>query len=424
MSSSNRNNNGGPPDIGSWIATIIMLFVFWPVGIFMLIGRLREAAKYSGDNVMGRKIQQRPETRQSPGQRSAAGQSAQYAAPPAVQRPVRTAEDAPVKNGASKGDEKSISARAFARLKKEQASTKSISAVILIAAIIGLVAGGVGLISAFADIATAGLYFVLNELLVGSFFAIGGAALLVVRSLIPKRVKLRRRYLALIGERETMKISDFTAAFARSQEKVENDLQEMIDDGYFGSSAYIDEGLGMLILNSDSADTLRTEQAKPAEHSDESTISEYDRILRELRSVNNRITDATITYKVDRIESTCSKIFSTVEENPEKLPQIRRFMSYYLPTTLKLLRSYATLEKQGIQGENIASTKESINNVLSKLVTGFDEQLDQLFRVDAMDISSDIEVLQNMMAQDGLTESGPMMQTSTGESTPGYFEIR
>jgi len=77
-------------------------------------------------------------------------------------------------------------------------------------------------------------------------------------------------------------------------------------------------------------------------------------------------------------------------------------MSYYLPTTLKLVRSYATLEKQGIKGENIVGTKQSIGNILDTLLTGYEQQLDKLFKSDAIDIAADINVLENLMQQDGL----------------------
>ena len=425
MANSKNNYNNGSTNIGSWIATIVMLFVFWPVGIFMLIGRLRDAAKYSGDSGSAKTTQQRPGPQQT-------AQPGSATARPATPQNATARQSATVKQPAvpqaaawranAKAATLSPAERALARLKKEQASAKSTAALILVAAIIGFIAGGAGLLNALLNPAT--LAASISPIILGSFFTLGGAALLVVRSQVPKRVKLRRRYLAFLGERDAMKLTDFATALARSPEKVRDDLQSMIDDGYFGTTAYIDEafGAGMLILDSATADSLRTEQAKPVSKAEE--MSEYDRILRELRAVNDRIADAAISYKIERIESTCAKIFKTVEENPTKLPQIRRFMSYYLPTTLKLLRSYATLEKQGVQGENIASTKESIDNVLSKLVSGFDEQLDQLFRADAMDISSDIEVLQSMMAQDGLTESGPMAQTSSGETMPSYLEIK
>jgi 5-bromo-4-chloroindolyl phosphate hydrolysis protein len=92
-------------------------------------------------------------------------------------------------------------------------------------------------------------------------------------------------------------------------------------------------------------------------------------------------------------------------------------MSYYLPTTLKLVRSYATLEKQGVKGENITSTKKSIGEILDTLSVGYEQQLDQLFKSDAIDIAADINVLENLMQQDGLTGEKSGFQTAAGSRT-------
>jgi hypothetical protein len=94
-------------------------------------------------------------------------------------------------------------------------------------------------------------------------------------------------------------------------------------------------------------------------------------------------------------------------------------MNYYLPTTLKLLRSYATLEKQGVGGENITSATESIGNVLDTLTKGYEQQLDQLFKSDVIDIASDIDVLENMMKQDGLSSDNPLGQAMAGGAFGG-----
>ena len=114
------------------------------------------------------------------------------------------------------------------------------------------------------------------------------------------------------------------------------------------------------------------------------------------------IADPSVSARVNKIEEITAKIFRIVEDKPEKLPQIKSFMSYYLPTTLKLLRSYVTLERQGVGGENIDAAKKNIEGVLDNLVKGFSQQLDLLFKSDYLDISTDIEVLEAMMAKDGL----------------------
>ena len=86
-----------------------------------------------------------------------------------------------------------------------------------------------------------------------------------------------------------------------------------------------------------------------------------------------------------------------------KSPQLHSFLSYYLPTTLKILRAYAQLEDQEVNGENISAAMERIENMMDKVVEGFEKQLDQLFQGDALDITADVEVLERMLAKDGLS---------------------
>jgi len=131
-------------------------------------------------------------------------------------------------------------------------------------------------------------------------------------------------------------------------------------------------------------------------------IEERGRAISEMRRLNDNIQDETISAQIDRMEETTTKIVDHVVAHPEKLPQIRKFMNYYLPTTLKLLNAYDRMDSTGISGENIDGTKTKIEDMLETIVKAFDKQLDALFRDEAMDISSDITVMENMLAQEGL----------------------
>ena len=131
--------------------------------------------------------------------------------------------------------------------------------------------------------------------------------------------------------------------------------------------------------------------------------TQFMSITSELRELNRSIADFQISQKADKIESLTSKIFRTVEEKPEKRPRIDRFLSYYLPTTTKLLKAYSNFEKQGVKGENITKAKEKIARTLDTLTAGFELQLDQLFESDVMDIAAEVKVLENLMKQDGLS---------------------
>ena len=103
----------------------------------------------------------------------------------------------------------------------------------------------------------------------------------------------------------------------------------------------------------------------------------------------------------ENIEVT-GKIFDIVAGQPAKLPQLRRFLNYYLPTTLKLLNAYDRMGAAGVEGANIDGTMGRIDAMMDKVVEAFDKQLDALFADEALDISTDITVLEQMLAQEGL----------------------
>ena len=98
------------------------------------------------------------------------------------------------------------------------------------------------------------------------------------------------------------------------------------------------------------------------------------------------------------------RIFDRVEQNPELVTDISRMMDYYLPTTVKLLEAYEDLDAEPVQGENIISSKKEIEKTLDTLNIAFEKLLDSLFQDTAWDVSSDISVLEMMLAQEGLTK--------------------
>ena len=133
-------------------------------------------------------------------------------------------------------------------------------------------------------------------------------------------------------------------------------------------------------------------------------IAEGKLAISEMRRLNESIEDASISAKIDRLENISTKIFAQVQAEPKKLPQIRKFMSYYLPTTLKLLNAYDRMGEQGVAGENISGTMKRVEDMMDTIVEAFEKQLDSLFGSEALDISTDITVLENMMAREGLVD--------------------
>ena len=146
-------------------------------------------------------------------------------------------------------------------------------------------------------------------------------------------------------------------------------------------------------------------------------IADGKKAITEMKRLDDNIADPAISAQIVRLQQLAGKIFAQVEQNPEKLPQIRKFMNYYLPTTLKILNAYDRMGEQGVSGENITSTMQKVEGMMSTIITAFEKQLDSLFGSEAMDISTDMVVLENMMAREGLTDD-PLHKTVTSEVPP------
>ena len=136
---------------------------------------------------------------------------------------------------------------------------------------------------------------------------------------------------------------------------------------------------------------------------------ERERALSEMRRLNDNIEDAAISAQIDHLEEVTGKILDYVAQHPEKRSQIRKFLNYYLPTTLKLLNAYDRMGSAGVSGTNIDGTMGKIETMMETIVAAFDRQLDALFGDEALDIATDITVLEQMLAGEGL--SGPDFET-------------
>ena len=151
---------------------------------------------------------------------------------------------------------------------------------------------------------------------------------------------------------------------------------------------------------------------------------ELDKMIRdgalaveEMKRLDENIEDEKISQAIRELERTSQAIFQQVREAPEKLPQIRKFMDYYLPTTLKLLNAYDRMSSVGVGGENIDGTKERVEAIMDTIVAAFDKQLDGLFGAEALDVSADITVLETRLAREGL--AGDQMKAETTKNADG-----
>ena len=242
-----------------------------------------------------------------------------------------------------------------------------------------------------------------------------------------------RRYREVIGDRTYCLIEELASAIGENYKFVRKDLRKMIGKGFF-QTGYLDRKETMLITDSDTyqqyltAQTeyerremtnqaAREEEAKKKARMEEEqkesdgrltpkcreVVEEGRRYIRHIHECNEKIPGEAISAKLDRLELVITRIFREVERRPETADDMKKMMSYYLPTTQKLLDAYCEMDDQPIAGQNIERTKKEIVATLDTLNTAFENFLDSFFEEKAWDISSDITVLQTMLAQEGLT---------------------
>ena len=150
-------------------------------------------------------------------------------------------------------------------------------------------------------------------------------------------------------------------------------------------------------------------QPKPAEEKKstgnpqvDKLIKERDLAISEMRRLNANIENEKISRQINDLEYTTSKIFDHVIAHPDKVSQISKFLNYYLPTTMKLLNTYDRMGAQGVEGVNISGTMKKVEETLDMVVEAFHKQLDTLFAGEALDVSADIQVMENLMKTEGL----------------------
>lgn len=125
--------------------------------------------------------------------------------------------------------------------------------------------------------------------------------------------------------------------------------------------------------------------------------------IAELNRLNDAIPDQKLSDALYEIEDLVKKTMQQVEQEQRKLPEIRKMMQYYLPTTIKLVQKYAELQNRR-ELERVDQMLRQIETVLKTIQTAFRKQLDSLYEYDVVDITADIQVLEQMLASQGLTD--------------------
>lgn len=239
-----------------------------------------------------------------------------------------------------------------------------------------------------------------------------------------KKINRFRSYIHTLNGRTYAEISELAKGVRKPEKFVRRDLKRMIKK-YMFLEGHLDES-GTCLITSDESYKQYLETKRQAEiqqkekeqeirqeketDSDENLSKEARQVIEkgnayieQIRKSNDAIPGVEISNKMYHLENVIKRIFKRVEQHPELIDDLHKFMDYYLPTTVKLLQAYEELDKQDVEGDNIIMAKKEIENTLDTINEAFENLLDSFFRDTAWDVATDISVLKTMLAQEGLT---------------------
>ena len=245
-----------------------------------------------------------------------------------------------------------------------------------------------------------------------------GLVLSIIGNKKHNRIMRCRTYAAMIGLRKKIGIEELAEAIPTRYGKCVDDLQWMLGEGML-KGMYID-GTDRVLTYPETEDKP-AQQAQPVQpvqtrENGETVYPEEERI----RGLNHLIRDEYVSVRMDRLEELTHKILSYAEAHPEKENSLRQFRNHYLPKTFSILESYARMERMGVEGGNISTAMKDVEAIMDKLVLGFEKQLDALFDSEALDVTTDVNVLENMMTMEGLSDLDPFGSLKKDEELRKY----
>lgn len=281
-----------------------------------------------------------------------------------------------------------------------------------------LALAALGLVIPFGVLSIVGSAGFVVGFLAGGAALAGGTALLCSGIGTLAKVSRFKVYLKALGTKTSITLERLSRSVGKNERFVRKELQKMIKQGLF-LEGHLDNEQKNLITSDETfrefeRSRLELEQrkrsqavqaAKAPDPKIQEVLDKGNAYVKEIRRCNDEIPGEEISAKIDRMEAIVRKIFERAEAHPEVIPDMKKLMDYYLPMTVKLLNAYADMDRQPVQGETIRKSKQEIDATLDTLNAAFEKLLDELFQDAAIDVSSDISVLNTLLAQEGLTGS-------------------
>lgn len=277
---------------------------------------------------------------------------------------------------------------------------------------------------------SSGFWIVINQFILSPLFvvflitAISGCLMIA-------RVNRFKKYKLALGGKLYANVSDLAISVNKSKDFVQKDLQKMIRANWFKQGrltpdrqvltvyhevyeAYQVEQEHKLEIERLQEENRRIHEQLPLQA--RTIIQEGEAFMEEIHEKKVAISEYDMTIKLSNLERLLEQLFNRIQKHPEAVLQLRKMMTYYLPTTVKLLEAYVQLDKQATQGTNIVAAKTEIETSLDTLILAYERLLDDLFKDVMLDVSTDIAVLNTMLAQDGLTGNDFEDMSKRGEA--------
>ena len=244
-------------DMGAWIFIAVMLAVAWPIGLILLISKLKENS----------------------GKRHTA-----------AKKHVEKAKET-----------KSRVKSAVSDVTRSPADSDKSARVMKIVGICLAAVGAIVALAALTELPYALEYgymlTLLEELFVSAGFVSAGGVLLAGSSAMKRRMRRHAKYLAVAGGAQTVSISRLAAAAEVSERRVTRDLELMIEKGLWGRDAYVDLSAGKLFRSAVAA--REDEDRHRAPVTPPQAQQGYSGMLRQIRAANDRIADEVLSAKIE-----------------------------------------------------------------------------------------------------------------------------
>lgn len=285
----------------------------------------------------------------------------------------------------------------------------------------GGILGAVGawkLLGTLDMLSYAGTFGILKNIIIyGVFLGIGIYQFIKGKNYV-NRANRYSRYMKLLEHKQYAAVEELAGAVAKSTKTVVKDLEFMIEQKWF-LEGRMDEKKSQFMLTDKVYEQYKlAEQGRVMREQEElekqkveqdpvqkeimQLVTEGNRYVKEIRKLNDEILGEDISNQLDKVEEIIASIFEIIKRKPEKRIELRKLMQYYLPMTVKVVTSYRDFENEKIPSRQLEESKREIRETLDKVIIAFEALREKIFQEEVLDVSTDLDVLETMMSQEGL----------------------